>query len=399
VASYAGSPTFSWKLLLFIQIYHTRTVPLVAALIDSGLLLPRSGLYHATMNDSDKSLWGPTLIVGGSGRLGYFIAKQLLQQSECGRIVSINRSKNVSHPCPGVEYFTADVCDTIGLRKVVHEVRPETIINVAAPAHTTTSTPRSAFNEVFVKGQDTLIEVAKDIGTLYMICTTSINVIEGYDHVYAPEDMPYWSEDSSAFGYWVERATAEKRLLAADMPPHFQTISLRLPLIIGERESAFVPGLLKTMRGDGTYTQVGNDRGLMDIVSGNDAARAHVLALRVLRASNTDVHGEAFNIIGKYPLSFWKMARIVWNEAGWEQKRTPYVVPEWLSWSIAGMSDILLRYLGIETQLSLHVWRFMCNSWTYDGSKARDRLGYVPEDDTEEQLRKSVRWHLAQTSD
>jgi nucleoside-diphosphate-sugar epimerase len=195
----------------------------------------------------------------------------------------------------------------------------------------------------------------------------------------------------------VQRARAERLLLAVDSPA-FQTVSLRLPLIIGEREYAFVPFLLKSMREGKTNVQVGNDAGLMATVSADDAARAHVLALRALMVPGNDVHGEAFYVTGQKPLSFWTMARIIWSEAGWEQKKAPVVMPEWLARMIALGSETMMRPFGKESQLSMHVVRFMCNHWTYNGSNAGDRLGYVPQDDTEDQLRKSVRWHLEHES-
>lgn len=264
--------------------------------------------------DSDTK-WGTIMIVGGSGHLGYFIAHELLQQPECGRMVSISRRTKIAHPCDSVEYRVADVQDSVALADVLREITPETIINSAAPSHVDTSTSSSEFEDVFVKGQETLMALAQRFGTKYMVCTTSSSVIEGYHHKQADETAPLWPEDSSAFLYWVQRARAERRLLGADSAS-FQTVSLRLPLIIGEREYAFVPAMLKMMKGGQTGVQIGNDHGLLATVSANDAARAHILALRGLMKPKNDVHGEAFYIIGKTDLSFWTMACIIWAEAG-----------------------------------------------------------------------------------
>lgn len=348
-------------------------------------------------NDRSPQKWGPILVVGGSGRLGYFILQQLLQQPECGRIFSINRSKKIAHPCDGIEYRVADLRDSTALGNVLKEIKPETIINAAAPAHSNTLTPKSEFEEVIVKAQDTLMGLSKQIGTKYMVCTTSSSVVEGYNHVRVDETAPLWPENSSAFAYWVQRARAERRLLAADSMD-FQTVSLRCPLIIGEREYAFVPSMLKSMREKNTGVQIGEDKGLMATVSANDAARAHILALRGLMKPDNHVHGEAFYIVGPKPLSFWTMARIIWDEGGWKQEKIPFVMPAWVARMIAQGSDMVMRPFGIEPHLSMHVWRFMCNNWTYDDRKARCFLGYVPQDDTEDQLRKGVRWYLAQES-
>lgn len=348
--------------------------------------------------NAPPSQWGPILIVGGSGRLGYFIACQLREQPECGLIVSISRSSKITHPCDGVDYRVADVRDSDALRIALRQIKPETIINCAAPAHANTRTPSSEFEQVFVKGQNTLMALAKEVGTKYMICTTSSSVIEGYDHVLADETAPLWPDNAAAFPYWIQRARAEKRLLTVD-EASFQTVSLRLPLIIGEREYAFVPAMLKTMEEGNTAVQIGSDRGLLATVSANDAARAHVLALRAVMKPKNNVHGEAFYITGKNDLSFWTMAHIIWSEAGWVEQTPQFVVPEWAARLMAVILETIMTPFGIEPQLTTHTLRFMCNTWTYNGAKARDRLGYVPEDDTEDQLRRAVRWHLKHHAD
>ncbi|KAL4965795.1 uncharacterized protein BDV14DRAFT_199569 [Aspergillus stella-maris] len=347
------------------------------------------------MSTSQPTKWGPILIVGGSGRLGYFIAKHLLEQPECTTVVSISRSSKVAHRCMGVDYRVADIQHATSLLNVLLDVQPETIINCAAPAHTDTATPASEFEKVFVTGQDTLMTLAQQVGsTRYMICTTSSSVIAGYNHVQADETAPLWAEDASAFPYWVQRARAERRLLAADSAV-FQTVSLRLPLIIGEREYAFIPAMLNTLEEGNTGVQIGGDRGLLATVSAGDAARAHVLALKALIRPRNGVHGETFFITGKKDLSFWSMAKIIWEEAGWKQDKPPFMMPEWVAWLVAFLGEWIMWPFGVEPQLTRHMVRFMCHTWTYNGSKARERLGYEPQDDTEEELRKGVRWHLA----
>ncbi|UKZ81613.1 hypothetical protein TrVFT333_009385 [Trichoderma virens FT-333] len=347
------------------------------------------------MGNGTQTKWGTILIVGGSGRLGYYIAQELLKQPECSRVVSISRSSKIAHHCDGVEYHTCDIREKEALEATLRQFMPETIINTAAPAHTSESTPSSEFEQVFVYAQDSLMILAQKVGTKYMICTTSSSVIEGYNHIQANETAPLWPENSTAFPYWVQRARAERRLLALDSPG-FQTVSLRLPLIIGEREYAFIPAMLKTMNEGNTGVQIGSDQGLLATVSGTDAARAHVLALRALtRTRDNDVHGEAFYITGKKDLTFWKMARIIWQEAGWKQEKPPFVMPEWAAKLMAVTSQTIMAPFGVEPPLTLHTLRFMCNTWTYDGTKAKKRLGYIPEDDTEDELRKGVRWYLA----
>lgn len=354
---------------------------MVEALILASHPIVPTEYYHKPREyiNGEKTVpkWGTIVIVGGSGRLGYYISQELMRQPECGRVVSISRRSKIAHYCAGFEYLVADITDKEALEYTLRDVVPKTIINSAAPAHTDTQTPSVVFKQVFVHAQDMLMRLAQQIGTRYMICKTSSSVIEGYHHIRVNETAPLWSDTASAFPYWVQRARAEKRLLAFDLAV-LQTVSLRLPLIIGEREDAFVPAMLKTLE-DGQARAKRTWRRPSGHVSGTDAARAHMLELRALRIPNNNVHGEAFYITGKTDLSFWTMARIIWSETGWKQDKSPFILPGWLVTCMAFLSELVMRPFGGEPALTRHMLRFMCNTWTYDDSKAEARLGYTPE--------------------
>ncbi|TLD17422.1 uncharacterized protein PgNI_02216 [Pyricularia grisea] len=347
-----------------------------------------------TKQDSDRK-WGPILIVGGSGRLGYFIARDLLQQPECSRVISISRTPAVMHRCEGVEYRVADIRDSEAVAAIMAEVQPETIINSASPPHTVeTVTSKADFEEFFGETQDKLVAAARRFGTKYFVFTSSSCVIEGYNHYDADEKAPMWPENSKAYPYWVQRAKMEKRLLAADSP-ELQFVALRLPLIIGERDYAFVPSMVKAFEDGQTGFQIGSGHGKLTTVSADDAARGHVLALRGLMRPGNDVHGEAFYIIGKKPvISFPAMARVVWVEVGWKPSPPSFTMPEWAAKFLVAAYETLIWPFGVTPLLTSHMLSIMCNTWTYNDTKARERLGYMPKDDTVDALRKGTRWFL-----
>ncbi|TLS21014.1 uncharacterized protein PpBr36_10742 [Pyricularia pennisetigena] len=362
-----------------------------------GELLDRIEIFrHQPYRSKSDRKWGPVLIVGGSGRLGYFIARELLQQPECDRVVSISRSSAVANACEGVEYRVADIRDGEAVAAIMAEVRPETIINSASPPHTDeTVTSKTEFEEFFGEAQEKLLAAARRFGSRYLVFTSSSSVIQGYNHYDADETAPMWPENSRAYPYWVQRAKMENRLLAADSP-ELQSVALRLPLIVGERDYAFVPSMVKALEDGQTGVQIGSGYGKLTTVSADDAARAHVLALRGLMRPGNDVHGEAFYIIGKKPvISFQAMARVVWVEAGWKPSPPSITVPDWAAKTLVAACEMITWPLGITPPLTVHMLRIMCNTWTYNDTKARERLGYVPRDDTVDALRKGTREFLA----
>ncbi|KAF2171052.1 hypothetical protein M409DRAFT_19025 [Zasmidium cellare ATCC 36951] len=340
--------------------------------------------------------WGTILVIGGAGRLGYFVIQELLKQPECGRIVSINRKLHEENQHEVVEYRAVDVRAAETLRTLMYDVKPEAIINTAAPGHVDGSTPVNEFHEVLVTAQASLIDLARLVGTKVFITTSSANVAGGWEHVSIDETAPYWPETSSFFPYWIKKAAAERELLAADSPT-LQTVSLRLPLIIGERDYAFVPSLLKTLEQGQTGVQIGNNTGRLATISAEDGAVAHVLALRRLLQPGNDVHGQIFYITNTRALPFWTMAQIVWTAAGWKKTREPFVVPEALAMCMALVSEwfVYLTSFGRRAAVfNQRVVYFMCREWTYDESKAERTLGFVPKNDVEEQLKRSVEWEL-----
>ncbi|KAK4501874.1 hypothetical protein PRZ48_007683 [Zasmidium cellare] len=342
------------------------------------------------------SAWGTILVIGGAGRLGYFVIQELLKQPECGRIVSINRKLHTENQHEGVEYRAVDVRTTETLHTLMHDIRPEAIINTAAPGHVDGSTPAKDFHEVLVKAQADLIQLARINGTKVFIGTSSANVAGGWEHVNVNETAPYWPEGSGVFPYWIKKAQAERELLAADSPT-LQTVSLRLPLIIGERDYAFVPNLLDSLEQGQTGVRIGNNTGKLATISADDAAAAHVLALRKLLEPENKIHGQIFYITNTRVLPFWTMAQIVWTAAGWKKAKEPFVIPEALAMVMAWVSEwfVYLTSFGKRAAaLNQRVVYFMCREWTYHGAKAEKVLGFVPKNDVEEQLRRSAEWEL-----
>ena len=341
--------------------------------------------------------WSTILVVGGAGRLGFYVIESLLSQPECGRIVSINRTSHPENQHQGVDYRAVDLCDAEAMRTLMHDVRPEIIINTAAPAHTNGLTSTVEFDKVLVQAQSTLIKLARDVRTQYLISTTSANVAAGHEHIMIDETAPLWPSDSIAFPYWVKRSEAERLLLAED-GRDLQTLSLRLPLIIGPRDYAFVPAMLKSLKDGATNVQIGDGINLLSTVGVGDAARAHTLALRALQQLENQVHGQAFYIVGQQPLNFWTMGRIIWTEAGWkDQDKRPWIMPASVAMPLATVMEWITYFYSWGTRepdLTRHVVRFMTNTWTYNGAKAERLLAYTPQERTEDNLRESVRFEL-----
>lgn len=249
---------------------------------------------------------------------------------------------------------------------------------------------------MFLTAQAALISLARLVGTSIFISTSSANVAGGWEYVNIDETAAYWPKDANVFPYWIKKGEAERDLVAADSST-LQTVVLRLPLIIGERDYAFVPGLLHALEQGQTGVQIGNNTGKLATISGEDGAVAHVLSLRRLLQPGNEIHGQIFYITNSRALPFWTVAQIVWNAAGWKKEKEQFVIPEALAMCMAWASEwfVYLTSFGRRSAaLNQRTVQFMCRQMTYDGSKAKRMLGFVPKNDVEEQLKRSVEWEM-----
>ena len=232
-----------------------------------------------------------------------------------------------------------------------------------------------------------------------------VNVIEGNEHINVAENArPYWNWDSKAISYWHSKAEAEKIVFAANSP-ELKTVALRLCMVVGLQEYALIPAQLDAFAQKKTNIQLGNNQNLFDIVSAENAANAHLLAMHALLDSSKGhgkVDGQAFNITNEDPMPFWDVSRVIWRTAGdTTELKDVKVIPAWAATTMASMAESAygLFFWGNKSpELNRHVVNFCTHTYTYDISKAKRTLGYGPVKNTEQILKEATEWELRRRS-
>ena len=211
------------------------------------------------------------------------------------------------------------------------------------------------------------------------------------------ENAPMWRPGSEGTFYNITKSLADTLVRQANSRD-LQTVTLRLCLLVGERDNSFVPGLI----GVRTNVQLGDNTNLMDATSASNAAHAHVLAAKALldpsRAMGP-VAGEAFNITDGNPVPFWDLSRMIWRPAG---SFTPIekvtVLPVWLAMSLAAVTEwiFFVCSLGRKKPKAMNklVVSYCVRTHSYSIEKARKILGYNPVSDLEEEIKRSVKWEM-----
>ncbi len=164
--------------------------------------------------------------------------------------------------------------------------------------------------------------------------------------------------------------------------------------------------LINLQRQGRTNVQVGDNNNLFDFTYVGNVAHAHLLAAHALLTTlematapldHEKVDGEAFFITNDSPVYFWDFSRAVWRHAGCEHGREKVWVLSralglWLGW----LSELFFAVLGKPPTFNRQRIVYSCMTRYYDITKAKRRLGYMPQVSLEEGIKRGVVWSKEQ---
>ena len=188
------------------------------------------------------------------------------------------------------------------------------------------------------------------------------------------ETIPY--PDQFLCEYAKTKAMAERYVLSR-ASSHFFTAALRPHLIMGEGDPHIVPRLLDRAR-KGRLRIIGNGKNMVDIVHVENAAHAHLLALRKLIARDHAVNGQAFFIAEKTPVELWKFINYILSK---EKLKVEKKISYRAAYNIGAVCEALFKTLGIyetDPPMTRFVATQMAHSHYFDHSKAQELLGFEP---------------------
>ena len=110
------------------------------------------------------------IVTGGAGFIGSAVCRFLIRETRC-RVVNLDKLtyagnlESLSEVAgdPRYRFLKADICDGAALARILADVRPQAIINLAAETHVDRSiTQAAAFIETNVVGTFTLLEACRE---------------------------------------------------------------------------------------------------------------------------------------------------------------------------------------------------------------------------------------------
>jgi sterol-4alpha-carboxylate 3-dehydrogenase (decarboxylating) len=339
------------------------------------------------------------LVTGGGGFLGAHIIEQLLIDPDT-LVASTSRNPTVLLEHARLSYHAADIAAEEQIQAIFEKFRPQVVIHTASPQSTATTATLIRTNIV---GTQVLLRCAKSCSeTRAFIYTSSDSAVEPTQTPLTEDKAKLYDENHYVNPYGMTKAVADAAVQAANCD-ELQTAIIRLPGIYGERDTNFIPQLVSSVRKKEHKMQIGQNKKLFEFVYVASAAEAHILAARALLNPKTavGVAGEALFISDGRPEPFFDFARRCYAAIGSPvAQKEVTIIPmplmqamasagEWAYYIFTlGMVEPTLRRRSID-----HLNKGCC--WSIE--KARKRLGYVPVEDQDAAIRKSMQWAVANT--
>lgn len=326
------------------------------------------------------------LVTGGGGFLGRYIVEQLLARGDQVRMIA--RSAYPELEAMGVKCFRHDLSKSAGCEPAMDGL--DVVIHTAAKAGAWGH--YQDYYENNVLGTQNCLQAAIKAGVPAFVYTSSPSVVfgdsdlEGVDGSY-PYPQKYLAH------YPATKAMAEKMVLSTP-PEQLLTCSLRPHLIFGPRDPHLTPRLLSRVM-QGKLPQVGDGTNKVDISYVENVAAGHIMAADALKPGSPLV-GKAYFISQNEPVLLWQgfigeLGRLA--GAPPIKRKVSLPVARFAGYFAEKAHDLL--NLSGDPSLTPFLAAQLATSHWFDQGPARRDFGYDARIPTDEGLRRTVEWLLA----
>ncbi|HEY5638570.1 MAG TPA: NAD-dependent epimerase/dehydratase family protein [Dehalococcoidia bacterium] len=323
-----------------------------------------------------------TLVTGATGFLGSHIADRLLDRGDSVRAL-VRPTSDTSYLGSRVELVTGDITQPDSLAAALSGV--EAVYHAAA--NVSDWGPWSEFKRITVDGTRNMLRAAAEAGVSRFLHVSS-------DAVYRFDDLAKGVDESTRletrFGpldYYRRAKTAAERIARrAHERGRVPVTVVRPALILGERDTSMLPGLIAFLRSP-TSAYMGNGRNRLPCVYAGDVADLCIRA-----ATSDGALGETYNAVNEEDVTQRDLFDAAAEIAGVDPPRRS--IPLRLLYTIAAAMEAAARLRGWSHRPDMT--RFAVNllgvDYIEDNSKARTELAWRAEVGMREAVRRSVEW-------
>ena len=319
----------------------------------------------------------PVLVTGGGGFIGRHLVSALRAQGQCVRVLVRRPDTARALASLGAEAIVGDLLDPAAMRRAVSGVRA--VYHLAGRLFIPGSAPK-AYARLHVDAPLALLEAcaAADRFEFFVLCSTT-GVQGPTDTVPAREDDPVNPQNA----YECTKAEGERRTREF-------AARARVALVIARPGLVYGPGdrhLLAWFRAirAGRYRVIGRGLNHLHPIYVDDVVRALLLS-----ASHATTDGRAYHLVGSRAVTMNELSHAIGVAVGRPVPRAH--LPTAVAYALAAGLEMLPVPRRVLPLTRSRV-RFMVQNRVYDGSRAREELGFVPAVELADGLSRTVAWY------
>jgi len=289
-----------------------------------------------------------------------------------------------------VPFYQGDITKKPQIDQAIQQSQATCVIHTASPL-AGSSIPQQVFWTVNVDGTKTVIDSCVDNGVRALVYTSSAGVVfDGHDLKGVDESTAFPPVPMDAYNG--SKAAAETLVLRANGRGALKTVALRPAGIYGPGDRQIMRNMVNVIETKKTHFQMGYNDNLFDWTYVDNVSDAHLLAADRLLSNSPGVDGEVFFITNGQPVPFWDFTRAIWRELGHVSERKPIVLPKRVAMIVAFLAEWVSWFLGKEPTFTRFRVIFTCTARWHSIAKAREILGYEPEVEVYEGVKRMVDW-------
>jgi nucleoside-diphosphate-sugar epimerase len=329
------------------------------------------------------------LVTGASGFLGSHIAERLVARGDAVRALVRPTSRTDFLESLGVELARGDITDRESLPPALDGI--EVVYHAAA--NVGDWGPWSEFKSITIDGTRNILRAASQAGATRFLHVST-------DGVYRYQDLAKGVDENTPvethFGpldYYRRAKTAAEKIARRYHENGRIPVSIVRPaLILGERDAAMLPGVIAFLKSK-SAAYMGNARNPLPIVYGGDVAELCILA-----ATREEAIGETYIAVNHEHVTQRDLFETTAELVGVDPPGRS--IPYRLLYTIAAAMEAYGRLRGgsQRPELTRFAVSLLGAPYVEDNTKAREQLGWQPEVDMREGVRRSVEWARARKS-
>lgn len=302
------------------------------------------------------------LVTGAAGFVGENLVRHLANQGKRVRAMVRKPEQAEALKAMADEVVIADLRDGESLKRAV--VGVEGIYHIGA-LFRQEGADHSVFHDINAEGTRRLLDAAIEAGVPRFIHCSTSGVHSGQEDYPLDENGPLSPDDH----YQVSKLEGERIAVSYFESGKIDGVVIRPVMIYGPGDARTLK--LFKMIAKGIFFYVGDGNKSVHWIDVRDLAVAFEKAMDA-----THVTGEVCIAAGEKPMPLKEMVRVVAKALDVKEPRIH--VPTPLMLGLADACETVCKPLGIEPPLFRRRVAFYLKNRSFDGSKARELLGYQP---------------------